>query len=82
MIQRFNLKRNTMFASCRSGCPPKPTTRTKRYLLREVEKNRRASAADLAQLIDEHCGVVVSPTTVKRVLNDHDMHGRRPRKKP
>ena len=71
-----------MFASRRSGWPSKLTTRAKRFLLREVEMNRRASTAQLAEMIGEHCGVVISFTTTKRVLHDHEMHGRRRKKKP
>ena len=82
VVQNFKKKGNAMVVSQRHGRSRKLTPRSTRSLLREVEKNRRASASDLAQAVADQCGVVVSAQTVRRTLQEHNLHGRRPRKKP
>ena len=82
VVQNVKKKGNAMVVSQRPGRLRKLTPRSTRSLLREVEKNRRASASDLAQAVVNQCGVVVSAQTVRLTLQEHNLHGRRPRRKP
>jgi transposase len=68
--------------SRRPGRPRKITPRAARSLVRTVNNNPGASAVDLAQSLGDNSGVKVSAQTVRRTLHEHNIFGRRPRRKP
>ena len=47
-----------------------------------VMRNRKASAAKLADDVLHATGITVCAQTIHNALNDADLHGRRPRRKP
>lgn len=66
----------------RSGRPRKLTMRERRRVVKNALKNPKVSATMLAANIESVSGKVVTPQTVRNVLHDAGIKGRRPRKKP
>ena len=73
----------TMQDAKKAGRPRITSPRTDRMLVRSSEKNRKATAVDLAaELAGARGKPLASVWTVRRRLDDASLHGRRPRKKP
>lgn len=66
----------------RSGRPKKTSARVDRMLLVKIKSNRRTTAAQLAQCVEDATGVTVSPSLVRSRLHDAGLRGRAARKKP
>lgn len=81
-LLRRHKKSGTVENRHRSGRPVKMTDRTMRHLHQLVSKNRKASATRLAEEVSGVIGQPVSAQTVRRALNNMQLHGRRPRRKP
>uniref|UniRef100_A0AAZ3PMV5 Transposase Tc1-like domain-containing protein n=1 Tax=Oncorhynchus tshawytscha TaxID=74940 RepID=A0AAZ3PMV5_ONCTS len=71
----------TTQSSYRSGRRCILSPRDERTLVRKVKINPRTTAKDLVKMLEE-TGTKVSISTVKRVLNRHNLIGRSARKKP
>lgn len=82
VIQNYKRRGHASAVSRRPGRPGKMTPRAARSLIRKVKNHPEVSAAALAQSLADGGLVTVSAQTVRRTLHKHNMHGRRPRRKP
>lgn len=53
-----------------------------RYIVRQMKENPKLSAPKLASQMEQQLGKSASAETIRRILRDHDLHGRIARKKP
>lgn len=66
----------------RSGRPSKLTSRARRSIVRNALNNPLSSAKKIAIDIASETRITVTPQTIRNVLHDVGLKGRRPRKKP
>lgn len=72
----------TTVNKCRPGRPKVLTTRERRRIIALARKEPATSAATIAEVVQTTSDKTVSVQTIRNVLNEADMHGRSPRKKP
>ena len=75
--------RNFQTTAClpRSGRPRKISDKTARKLISEASKNPKVTSRELQVNLGQ-AGVPVHSSTIRRTLNQSDLHGRVARKKP
>ncbi|XP_046993821.1 uncharacterized protein LOC124605912 [Schistocerca americana] len=81
IIQKYK-ETGTTVNKCRPGRPKVLTTRERRHIIALARKEPATSAATIAEIVQTTSDKTVSVQTIRNVLNEADMHGRSPRKKP
>lgn len=66
----------------RTGRPTKITLRTKNLILKLSKADPRKTAVDINRELREYHNVQISNSTVKLILRESNLYGRRPSKKP
>ncbi|XP_049770435.1 uncharacterized protein LOC126109448 [Schistocerca cancellata] len=77
-----NKETGTTVNKCRPGRPKVLTTRERRRIIALARKEPATSATTIAEVVQTASDKTVSVQTILNVLNEGDIHGRSPRKKP
>lgn len=80
IVKRFR-ETGSVMNKARSGRPPKVTEQLNRVIIREVKKNPRISAPNIASIISESQNAQLNPQTIRNTLKKAGYNGRNARKK-